>query len=545
MNIALTPLTAQTMPTLAMSDLAVNSANSKYTFLGKGFAEIVAFEVQKVKGIKLVDRSKRNELLDEMEFALSGLADTNNQIQVGRLLAVQYLVGGSITDLGDILLFSFSMVKVETGEIVWSDQLQETSGKYSYIGAFFAKSLLNYFDIQAADSTERELIAQKEKDGASLVALSEGIAALDKGDVKEAREKLEEAKKIDPNNAVASAFLSTLASASAKFKVVPERYVPYYNPAYLAGQKEDILYYSFNQGWITYGTEDTNNQQLISIDDLGFWGSGEKREGNILGYQYPVSDVFGLGIEMTTTTLMDSVVQQASPNVYAQYGNQNMDYTRGFISAGLSINPQFNIGLGFQFENYYRQYYELSWPLDEYRNQEEWAFGGVLAAVIKNTSGNLVWDVLGSYTNENLHFFDVNPGVDAFVSYHPPIYIEQTLTLALNEGSTFLALKQANDIYFDRDLYYGRLMPCVEQWFFDLFSIRFGAEGAVIFKNRVLNYGWGGTAGVTLKIWKFALDVNYTFRQRPSRSLAAITIPESVFFVTLSAKDLMTALFPQ
>ena len=40
--------------------------------------------------------------------------------------------------------------------------------------------------------------------------------------------------------AVATAFLSLLASASAKFKVVPERYVNYYNPAYLGGMERIV-----------------------------------------------------------------------------------------------------------------------------------------------------------------------------------------------------------------------------------------------------------------------------------------------------------------
>lgn len=59
--------------------------------LGKGFAEIISFELGKTRAVRIVDREKRNEALQEMEFALSGATDEANQIH--------------ITDLGDALLF--------------------------------------------------------------------------------------------------------------------------------------------------------------------------------------------------------------------------------------------------------------------------------------------------------------------------------------------------------------------------------------------------------------------------------------------------------
>ncbi len=45
-----------------------------------------------------------------------------------------------------------------------------------------------------------------------------------------------------------------------------------------------------------------------------------------------------------------------------------------------------------------------------------------------------------------------------------------------NNQTTFLALKQLNDVYYDRSLYYGRLMPCAKQWFFNRLAVRAGEE---------------------------------------------------------------------
>ena len=136
---------AVSTPPIAMADFIVNSANPSFAYLGKGFSEIIAFELMKSPGVKLVDREKRNQILKEMEFSMTGLTDPKSEIKMGRLLAVRYLVSGSITDMAGSLLVSLSMVDVESGAVVWKDQTTQPGGKYAYIGAYFSKSILKYF----------------------------------------------------------------------------------------------------------------------------------------------------------------------------------------------------------------------------------------------------------------------------------------------------------------------------------------------------------------------------------------------------------------
>jgi TolB-like protein len=211
-------------PTVAVSDLQVSSDNASYAYLGKGFAEIVSFELSKSPQLRLVAREQRNAALKEMDFALSGLADEDNQLKAGKMLSVRYMVYGSVTDMGDSLLVSLKMMDVETGQVVWSDQALEPGSRYARIGASLAKSLLSHFKLAVAKSTEQAAAAEtpvKPATVAAVVALSEGIAALDKGDTKAARASLETAARIDPDSALVAALLGKLASASAKFKVAP------------------------------------------------------------------------------------------------------------------------------------------------------------------------------------------------------------------------------------------------------------------------------------------------------------------------------------
>ena len=179
-----------------------------------------------------------------------------------------------------------------------------------------------------------------------------------------------------------------------------------------------------------------------------------------------------------------------------------------------------------------RRYYLMSWPTNEYRSDPYLTFGGVAAVALKNEGGSVAWDGELAYSKEQLFWYD--PVADTFNPYNAPIYFEQTLTFALGGKKTFIALKQANDIYVDRSMYFGRAMPCLEQWFGEAFAVRAGAEGTLFARDGSMVLGWGATGGLTLRLFGFDLDANYTFRLRPSRTLADTLIPESVLFFTLT-----------
>ncbi|HUW68609.1 MAG TPA: hypothetical protein VMX33_00115 [bacterium] len=411
-----------------------------------------------------------------------------------------------------------------------------SGGKYAYIGAYFGKSLLKHFKATISKQTEQTLAAAKEGDAASVVALSKGIAALDAGNKDEAKKDLATAKRIDPTNAVAQAFLDKLASASAKFKVVPERYVSYYNPAYLGGMEKDRVYGSYNYVSPIGYDDEHNSETIVRTDDLQ-WAAGERRSGGSLGYQYPATSKLGVGVELILSSWKDLICEYQIAD-WVTIANQYMDYDGMIVDFGYALNPRLSLG-GAAIAAYgSRSYYEDSWGGGSpYKDESQWIFGGVLAAVVKNASGNLSWDVEASWSSERLYWFDLT--IPTFVQNRAPVYVEQTLNMALADGSILLALKQANDIYTERDLYYGRATPMVEIWPLPYLALRAGGEGSLIMRDGAQAFGWGATGGLSFKIWKATVDLNYTFRQRPARTLAEIVIPESIFFVTVSMDGLL------
>ena len=103
---------------LAIADFAIHSDNPNYKYIGKGISEMIAVELRKSPGIELIERERRKQVLEEMEFALSDLADSNQQLELGKLLAAGYIVFGEIIDMDRKVLISLRMIDVQSGEIV-------------------------------------------------------------------------------------------------------------------------------------------------------------------------------------------------------------------------------------------------------------------------------------------------------------------------------------------------------------------------------------------------------------------------------------------
>ena len=243
-----------------------------------------------------------------------------------------------------------------------------------------------------------------------------------------------------------------------------------------------------------------------------------------------------MGAEYSESTWGDSVVMDPAKIIYAQMGNQFTEYRGGSVQAGMALSSRVGVGAGVSAAILRREYFTPATGLP-YPEHELTSIGGFLGVVVRDGSGALAWDALAGWSTEPQYWFD--QGTMDFVRNSAPIYVEQTLTASFLGGRAFVALKQVNDFFPDRATWYGRFMPVAEVWLFNLVALRAGAEGSVVLRDGTSRLGWGATGGLSLKIWKFSLDANYTLRQRPSRSLQEVVVPESIFFFTLSMDGLL------
>jgi curli biogenesis system outer membrane secretion channel CsgG len=64
-----------------------------------------------------VERQKIEAVLKEQELALSDLMDTSQAIQIGVLLAANYIVTGTVIEMASTVVIFGRIVNVETGEV--------------------------------------------------------------------------------------------------------------------------------------------------------------------------------------------------------------------------------------------------------------------------------------------------------------------------------------------------------------------------------------------------------------------------------------------
>jgi Mg-chelatase subunit ChlD/TolB-like protein len=79
--------------------------------------QMAVTEIGRIDTLTIVEREKLDALLAEQELALSDLMDTEQAIEVGRFLAANYMVTGSVIEMAASVVIFGRIINVETGEV--------------------------------------------------------------------------------------------------------------------------------------------------------------------------------------------------------------------------------------------------------------------------------------------------------------------------------------------------------------------------------------------------------------------------------------------
>lgn len=95
-----------------------------YEALGIGLQQMLITELSLNSSLRLVERSRIREIIDELELGQSGYVDPETTANVGRLVQARYMIVGSFIDADGTVRLDARVDDVETGEI-----LVETAAK--------------------------------------------------------------------------------------------------------------------------------------------------------------------------------------------------------------------------------------------------------------------------------------------------------------------------------------------------------------------------------------------------------------------------------
>lgn len=108
-----------------LEDLA-SSAETKG--LGEEIAATLTDGIARSEKVRVVERSRLKQILEELKLGASGLLDDRTAIKAGKLLGANALLLGSFLRFRESVKINVRVVKTETGEIL---STEKATGKFS------------------------------------------------------------------------------------------------------------------------------------------------------------------------------------------------------------------------------------------------------------------------------------------------------------------------------------------------------------------------------------------------------------------------------
>jgi len=508
--------------------------------VGKGITELIAVELVKSKSVTLVEREKRGELMQELEFGLSGMADPSKVSQLGGLLMADYLGFGEAIEMGPKFLISMKLIKVDTGEVVWADKLMESLTNYEYIAGFFSSSILKAMAVPVAATTVAKVENKVEKDEKALVAFSRAVEAVDRKDITTAKQELQAAKRIDPTNDAVAYYIAKLSGSSPRMQVEIDISAASFNPAMAAFLDKPILY-----TWLS-ASADMDSEANIQFGNLGY---KERFLTVRFGILLPFMKSFGLIAEVSPINQLNSNISSADNTpIFTNYvgGTGNMDRSAyaGLLGLSWKALNELSLGASFRVGKYYQS--ELGYFSDPWIGYHDPSYSyGILpgqSLISMTFEGGVLYKRADDNVTADLRVL-YSPDTDGYLDRDAELLLEGDMPLSLSLGGSlgflnrtlFVAGRAVTELYLDdRDGFMLRAVPALEWWPLGFLGVRGGYEFAYLNLLGTSDQGHGFMGGISLKFRGFGLDFNYTNRYRPFRHLPGYGYNESFLLIGLN-----------
>ena len=191
--------------TVAVMPFRFTGADSSLIPLERGFAELLATDLSRVKALTVVERARLSAILDEIKLSQSGAVDSTTALRAGKLIQAGTLVQGSLLQTGDKLRTDAALVTVATSAIGTTPATDEQAlDRLFDMEKRIALALIGNLGVNIT-TAERNAIEQRPtKSLQAFLAYSKGLEFEDQGRFDEASRAFANASRIDPSFAAAA-----------------------------------------------------------------------------------------------------------------------------------------------------------------------------------------------------------------------------------------------------------------------------------------------------------------------------------------------------
>ena len=188
----------QTMAVLDFRNRLFGTEAKDYDGLQLGFADLMINQLNGVVNLKVVERERIAWILEEIGLNNDpSKVDQSSAVRAGKLLGVQTILFGSYVGTKDKMKLTARLVKVETGEILGTEEVPGEIDDFFELTNKLAVRVAKIINVKAAEADFKGRTPTNSTDAWILYA--DGVALYDKGDYKAAYEKFQAAILADPD----------------------------------------------------------------------------------------------------------------------------------------------------------------------------------------------------------------------------------------------------------------------------------------------------------------------------------------------------------
>lgn len=188
------------LQTLAIVDFTNNSLDDRERFnpLEGGFASLMVHQLNGATGLKVIERERIQWLLEELDLQQEeGRVDQNTAVRTGKLLGANAVLFGSFMKHRNELRINARLVKVETGEILMTEQVAGKDKDFFELAEKLSLKVAQGINITTQKTQIGERSDTRSLD--AMISYSEGLEFLEKEDYQAAYLKFQEALEYDQN----------------------------------------------------------------------------------------------------------------------------------------------------------------------------------------------------------------------------------------------------------------------------------------------------------------------------------------------------------
>lgn len=180
-----TPTPANTRPSVCVIDFENNTGDSTYNALRGGLAEMVLTDIAGAEGLRVVERRRIKDVLQELELQSSDLVDQETAGRIGKLIGADNVVTGAIAAVKPQIRIDIRLIRVQSGEVILADRIVGRARNFFELQQALAKRFVDALGAQLGPSK-----AGRVDELETVVEFSRGLDLAERGELDEASKRL-------------------------------------------------------------------------------------------------------------------------------------------------------------------------------------------------------------------------------------------------------------------------------------------------------------------------------------------------------------------